>query len=361
MFRAMHLWLPAYLRQAAWKPPSDGVVDLMVAVCDHFEPFHDVDKVGAMKRMRYWNETHPRMIDEFRDADGCRPRHTFFYPIEQYDQDVLCSLETLCRQNEGEVEVHLHHHEDTEAGLRAKLEQGKADFGRHGFLARDPEGRVVYGFIHGNWALDNSHPEGRNCGVNNELTVLKDTGCYADFTMPSAPHPTQTTTINSIYYAKDTPAPKSHDRGTPLKVTGEGGQKASSEDRLLLVQGPLGLNWERRKHGLLPRIENADLTGANPPRLDRLRVWMRQGISVAGRPEWLFIKLHTHGAVERNSDMLLGQPMQNFHRELLAGFNDGKRYRVHYVAAREMVNIIHAAEDGLSGNPGEFRNYRYRR
>jgi hypothetical protein len=44
---------------------------------------------------------------------------------------------------------------------------------------------------------------------------------------------------------------------------------------------------------------------------------------------------------------------------LLAGFNDGKRYRIHYVTAREMVNIVHAAEDGKAGNAGEFRDYRY--
>ena len=41
--------------------------------------------------------------------------------------------------------------------------------------------------------------------VNNELEILRDTGCYADFTMPSAPHPTQTWKINSIYSASDRP------------------------------------------------------------------------------------------------------------------------------------------------------------
>src|SRR5438132_607974 len=63
---------------------------------------------------------------------------------------------------------------------------------RHGLLARDrTTGALGYGFIHGNWALCNSRPDGRWCGVNNELEILRATGCYADFTMPSAPHPTQ--------------------------------------------------------------------------------------------------------------------------------------------------------------------------
>ena len=46
---------------------------------------------------------------------------------------------------------------------------------------------VGYAFIHGNWSLCNSRPDGRYCGVNNELDVLRETGCYADFTLPSAP------------------------------------------------------------------------------------------------------------------------------------------------------------------------------
>lgn len=332
------------------------MVDVMIAVCDHFEPFHATDKKGAMERMRLWNEAYPKLISQFRDADGQHPRHSFFYPIEQYDRDVLCSLQELVQASGGEVELHLHHKDDTEAGLREALARGKDDFVKFGFLSRDATGKLVYAFVHGNWALDNSHPQGRNCGVSNELSILQDTGCYADFTMPSAPDATQTRIINQIYYAEDTPAPKSHDHGVRVKAGSAGG----GQGRLLLVQGPLGLNWERRKFGILPRLENSDLTGANAARMDRMRVWTRMGISVEGRPEWLFIKLHSHGAVPRNSSMLLGEPMRRFHEDLLSQWNDGKRFRVHYVSAREMVNIIHAAENGHSGDPGQYRDYRYR-
>ena len=57
--------------------------------------------------------------------------------------------------------------------------------------------------------------------------------------------------------------------------------------------------------------------------------------------------------------MLLGTPMQRFHRELARFAAENEEFHFHYVTAREMVNILHAAEDGHSGNPGEFRNYRY--
>jgi hypothetical protein len=82
---------------------------------------------------------------------------------------------------------------------------------------------------------------------------------------------------------------------------------------------------------------------------------------VAGRPDWVFVKVHTHGAPERNAEVLLGPPMAAFHRDVLTRFNDGHRYRLHYVTTREMVNIVHAAEDGKAGSPRDYRDYRYSR
>jgi hypothetical protein len=133
------------------------------------------------------------------------------------------------------------------------------------------------------------------------------------------------------------------------------------EDELLIVQGPLALNWQRKKFGLLPRIENSDLTAANPPTLDRLRLWLDCQVAVEGRPNWVFVKLHTHGAKPDNTRMLLGEPMREFHRSLAKLAKKDHTICFHYVTARELVNILHAAETGHSGNPGQFRNFRYRR
>jgi hypothetical protein len=36
------------------------------------------------------------------------------------------------------------------------------------------------------------------------------------------------------------------------------------------------------------------------------------------------------------------------------------RYRVHFVTAREMVNVMLAACDGRDGDPGSYRDYRLR-
>ncbi|MEI6350244.1 MAG: hypothetical protein WCP06_03965 [Verrucomicrobiota bacterium] len=353
MFKALNYWLPAYLRQPK-RQSVPGLTHVLVAVCDHFEPFHNAGESTAFERVAEWKEKFPR-LEAFRDVDGCPPRHTFFYPVEQYHPMLLEEIAAVCRATACEMEIHLHHHRDTAENFRATLQRGKLRFAQHGLLSRDESGALRFGFIHGNWALDHSHPHGRGCGVRGELPILRQEGCYADFTFPSAPDPTQPRTINSLYYASDTGRTKSHDFGRAARV----GYKSSGD--LLLVQGPLGLNWDWRKCGIFPRIENADLTGANPPTLSRLKLWLDSQIHVRGRPEWLFIKLHTHGAISPNREMLLGDSMHRFHQEMARFFNDHKsRYALHYVSAREMVNIVHAAEDGCEGSPGAFRDYRFR-
>ena len=238
--------------------------------------------------------------------------------------------------------------------LFAALKEGVERYLSHGLLSRDPSGDARFGFVHGNWALDNSDTRGVNCGVDRELEVLRAAGCYADFTMPSAPHPTQTRTVNSLYYALESDEPKSHDTGIHAEV-GCTTALRDQADQLLCVQGPLAPNFKRRKWGVLPRLENAELSGVNPPGIERFHLWRRQGISVRKQPNWVFIKLHTHAALERNMPAFLGDPAYKFHQSLAAELPEG--VRLHYVSARELVNLIHAAEDGHTGSPNDHRNH----
>lgn len=356
MIKAMDLWLPSVLRQQRVELPSDGPIHILFSICDHFEPYHQAggDRREVMRRLLRWQSTFPKVQEGVRDADGMPPRHTFFYPVEQFDRELVSELGDLCKAGAGETEVHLHHDGDTEASLRKKLEKGRDLLAEQGLLSVSPDGGLAYGFIHGNWALGNSHPQGRACGVNNELSVLRQTGCYADFTMPAAPDRCQSRKVNSIYYAKDTGLSRSHDHGENVRVGG-----APAKDSLLLVQGPLCLNWLRRKAGIFPRLENADLTERNPPTLERFRLWQKAHVHLDGRPGWIFIKLHTHGCKPSNTAMLLGEQMRAFYLSLAAKCEQDARTCLHFVTAREMVNIIHAGEAGEVGNPGQYRDYRY--
>jgi hypothetical protein len=46
---------------------------------------------------------------------------------------------------------------------------------------------------------------------------------------------------------------------------------------------------------------------------------------------------------------------------VVAAFPNGARYRLHYVSAREMYNIVKAAEAGCTGDPSAFRDFEIRR
>jgi hypothetical protein len=52
--------------------------------------------------------------------------------------------------------------------------------------------------------------------------------------------------------------------------------------------------------------------------------------------------------------------MQHFLRELVEGAPQ-RDETIHFVTAREMVNIVLAACDGREGNPGDYREYRLKR
>ncbi|HVX67333.1 MAG TPA: hypothetical protein VHA11_12055 [Bryobacteraceae bacterium] len=353
--RNLQVWLPAYLRAKLKRtPPVRGPVHLLIAIADHWEPrWNNATYEQETARVDTWYRRYPELARKHRDADGVPLQYTFFYPEEEYRAEHLDKLAELKRMGLADVEVHLHHDHDTAAGLAEKLIRFKRVLHeRHGLLDRNEEtGQIEYAFIHGNWALDNSDG-GRWCGVDDELTVLHATGCYADLTLPAAPEPAQTRKINSIYYAAGRPnRSKSHDTG----IDAQAGQPAPPG--LLLIQGPLALNWRERKFGVLPRIENGELTADNPPSPHRAALWVRTGVHVQGRPNWVFIKLHAHGANERHSAMLLGQPMEDLLTHLETTYNDGTRYVLHYVTARDMYHIVRAAEAGLEGNPHLYRRF----
>jgi hypothetical protein len=326
--------------------PATGA-HVLICVADHFEPLAGhVPLRMARARVARWLGDYPARFAGFRDSDGRTPRHTFFYPLEEYEPEFLDALAELCRQGFGEVEVHLHHDGDTSQRLARTLTEYRQLLAeQHGLLAFHREtGAPAYGFIHGNWALCNSRPDGRWCGVNDELDVLRETGCYADFTMPSAPHPTQTLAVNRIYYARNVPGrPRSHDRGV------DAGTAPPPRGSLMLIQGPLVLNWQRRKWGVVPRLENGCIQATQPAALERLPAWIKARVQVPGRPDWYFVKLHCHGAPEDAHEALLGPPMVAFHEALARYAEDNPWFHYHYVTAREMYNLARAAEAGWSG------------
>lgn len=366
--QAQYAWkcLPPYIWQRLTRTSPKGQVHLIVAVADHFEPSSTPGDFAGYaprdvqeQRLERWCREYPQNFASIRDHDGRPFTHTYFYPAEQYDRVMVEQLAQLCHAGWGEVEIHLHHgitEPATSGSTRQQLVSFRDALAReHGCLSYEPgDDRPKYVFVHGNFALANS-AGGFGCGVDNEMEILAETGCYADMTYPTnAFHPAQIGKLNSLYECSlplDQRAP--HRRGRPLQV----GRAVSKLP--VIVQGPWMLDFDRTSRSGIGRIEDGALTTFNLPSLRRLRLWQRAKIVVLGRPEWLFVKLDTHAMDPRDTDAVLREPMQHFLRELIDGASERQQV-LHFVTAREMVNILLAACDGREGSPGEYRDYRYR-
>jgi hypothetical protein len=357
-------WLPSYAWQRLTRGAPRGEVHLIVALADHFEPAI-VPENGRSRapfseqerRVEQWCSHYPQAVDSWRDQEGRPLVHTYFYPAEQYDRALVDRVAEHCHGGWGEIEIHLHHGmnaPDTAENTRRRLVEFRdALVVNHGSLCfMDGSDVPRYAFVHGNFALANA-AGGYACGVDNEMQILADTGCYADFTLPAAPfHPAQIGKVNSLYECSlplGTQAP--HRKGRDLAVG------RAPQIFPLNVQGPLLFDFDRHARNGLGRFENAALTGANPPGLRRLGLWKKAAISVQHRPDWLFIKLHTHSMDPTQREAVMGTPMQRFLAEFVEGARDRNEV-IHFVTAREMVNMILAACDGREGNPGEYRDYR---
>ena len=337
--RNMQIWIYSYIKQKLFTTQckSKKIKHIYFCLADHYEPYYgNASKEIARSRVSNWVKNYISIAQAHEDSFGRHPQHSYFYPIEEYDEVILEQLKDMKESGLGDVDIHLHHDNDTAEHLEKTLNDfKKLLYKKHNLLRLNESGKIVYGFIHGNWALDNSRPDGKWCGIDNELDVLINTGCEYDMTMPSAPSDTQTSTINSIYRAKEDGKCKSHNKGINLEV---GTWKKPEE--LLMIQGPLTLNWKSRKFGLIPRIESSELSYDNPPSDQRVKLWESCNISIKGAEEHIFIKLHTHGLQDETPSMFFEEGgFKKLWDSLEKNFKkDG--YTLSYVTAWEMYTKI---------------------
>ncbi len=341
-------WLPDYARHLVRRARASrggGVPHVLFALCDHYEPLWGgaPDEVGRA-RVDAWAEGYPRLA-EFRDTNGRPPRHGWFFPGEEYRPYFLDHLATLAKRGFGEVEFHLHHDGDTAETLAPRITEHLTTFAEHGHISRTAKGAFQWAFIHGNWSLANGRPDRKWCGVDDELLLIHRLGCYVDLTFPSAPDPCQPDKVNQIYWPTgDLSKRRSYDHGERARVG------ASYDDRVLMITGPLSL----ARKGVGMRLENGAITGDDPPTAARVASWIDQGIHIEGRPEWIFVKVHTHGAIEKTAASLLGDGGRVMHEALQTHTRNAK---LHYVTAREMYNVARAAMDGKLGDPSGYYDY----
>lgn len=340
--RHAELWLPGYIRSRLENWGSPGPSKVWVAIADHWEPYwlasrHEAGKADeiALERAGKWLRQWPGIARRHADAAGKPPCYTFYYPQEEYRPAILDGLAKMTAEGVADVDVHIHHDGEGQQNFLDRMSGFLETLvKRHGLL-RQQGGRTVFGFIHGNWALDNSRPDGRWCGLNNEITLLRDLGCYADFTMPSSNSPTQARMVNTIYWATDDPArPKSFDRGVPVRPGAPG-----SGD-LLMIPGPLGLRFGER---LKPRVENGELARQDLATAYRVGRWLEWAPRIGTN---IFIKLYTHGAQEANSKALLDDGGLDRLFRLLPEECRKRGHELHYCSTWEMRLAVDRAAGG---------------
>jgi hypothetical protein len=127
-----------------------------------------------------------------------------------------------------------------------------------------------------------------------------------------------------------------------------------------MVQGPVLIDLARSLSSMKLIVETGAITRPNPASLHRLSLWKQARVHVQGRPDWLFIKLHCHSMEPAQKDAVIGDSFRKFLQELVSGAKE-RQESLHFVTAREMTNILLAACDGRDGDPGQYRDYRFKR
>jgi hypothetical protein len=344
--RKYYVFLPDYVRWT-FAPAAAGVrgpTHLFFLYVDHFEPAEDI------ARTRRWNARYAALADRHHDSTGRPPQHTWFFPGEQQHDYHMRVFQQMTAAGYGEVELHYHHNFDTAETLRAKLKSAIEFFQQFGFL-KTVDGQTRFGFVHGNSGLDNSNGPAV-CGVNREIELLASLGCFADYSFPSIYEDSQPPFVNALYDAEDDDRPKSYDKGLPIDGV------ESRRARLMIFQGPLVFHPTWNPRHLFLSLEDANIHASVPVTPRRIDQWVRANIHVPQRPDWVFIKVWGHAASgNAEEEEAVGPNFDAALTYLETRYNDGARYALHYVTAREAYNLVKAAAAGQTGEPDQYFNW----
>jgi hypothetical protein len=340
--RQYYIFLPDYVR-SVFRPvaATQGPTHVFFLIVDHFEP-----PLSNVERTQQWADRYRTMAPRHRDSTGRPFQHTWFYPGEQFNVALLSILRQLMADGLGEVEFHYHHENETAESLSVGLKNAIAGFQTFGFL-KTIDGRTAFAFVHGNEGLDNA--DGERCGVNDELRLLRSLGCFADYTFPAVYHRAQPPFVNTLYAARDDPGPKSYRTAWPLLDL-----KRGAAD-LMIFQGPLVLapSWNLRR--LFIDVDDGNIHAAMPASATRVKRWVNARVHVAERPDWVFVKVFAHGVSSaEDEDEVVGENFESALTALERHYNDGQRYVLHYVTAREAYNLAMAAASGATGSPSAY-------
>ena len=300
--------------------------------------------------MRAWLDGYPALAEPFRDADGRPPRHSFFFPGEEYRPGYLDALASLARRGLGEVELHLHHDGDT--ARRAAREDRRLP------RACTTATATCRATPDGGCATRSSTATGASpTPARTAAGAASTTSCRCCST-PAATPTSRSRPRPSVAAADRQPDLLARRRPRAAARLGAGERARVGEvrrDRILMIEGPLALAL---RPGRL--LACASRTPRSPPTIRRRPRACAAGSARTstsrGGPSGCSSRC-TPTARPRAGGGAARRRRAHAARRADARYNDGKRWNLHYVTAREMFNIAIAAMDGKNGDPGAFRDH----
>ena len=151
----MEIWIASYIRANFKKLKVPIRKHVYFCLADHYEPyFKNVEQSTARGLVDDWVKNYREVASNHCDSKGMPPKHSYFYPIEEYDEYILEQLANITKDGFGDVDIHLHHDDDTAENLEKTLNNFKSLlFDKHNLLRKDESGQIVYGFIHGEYEI----------------------------------------------------------------------------------------------------------------------------------------------------------------------------------------------------------------
>jgi hypothetical protein len=123
----------------------------------------------------------------------------------------------------------------------------------------------------------------------------------------------------------------------------------------MIFEGPLVFTPSLNVKHLFLDLENGDIHPAVPVTSRRVDDWVRAAVHVPERPDWIFIKVWGHSvSTPGDTDAALGPDFDRALSYLESRYNDGRKYRLHYINAREAYNLAVAAARGATGTPDQY-------
>ena len=195
--------------------------------------------------------------------------------------------------------------------------------------------RQLFGYVAGNSALDNGAGDDSLSGCDTEISasrrrllrrlhlpIARLAGPAAEGQRPLLRHRGRSA--------------ESYNDGVDVEV----GRKPSGD--LMIFQGPVAIDWQ------MGGFEEGALENSSPPHPRRLAGLLAGNVHVAGRPEWIFVKTHTHAMQNRAS--FLSDDMDAMYEAMETWWNRPP-FRLHYVTAREAYNIVEGGGSRLLRRP----------